>query len=306
MDVLTRQFFENNENFAAAVNGYLFRGRKVVSAEDVKELDVTETRVDKNGRLVKNTRDIAGRVVVRRVNDICCVIIGIEDQQKIDYTMPLRCLRVDSMRYDQQLRRIKNEHRTKNDLKIGTAEYQCHFSKSDKVLPVITIVVYWGSEPWDGPHTLYDMMDMPEDSELLHFISDYRVNLIDAHSMSEHQLREYGEKLGYLLGLVKASKDRLSMREYIKTPSKVLSDYETRALAEKVVNHTLPSSKEEDEDMRNKAFEEVLKEEWDAGHIKGREEGCEEKQNAFILSMRKNGIPEEQIQIILKDAKVVG
>ena len=102
MDILTRRFFEDKENFAAAVNGYMFQGRKVVSAEDVKELDATETRVDKNGRIVKNTRDLAGRVVVRRVKDVCCVIIGIENQQKIDYTMPLRCLRVDSMRYDQQ------------------------------------------------------------------------------------------------------------------------------------------------------------------------------------------------------------
>ncbi len=96
------------------------------------------------------------------------------------------------------------------------------------------------------------------------------------------------------------------MREYIKTPSKVLNDYETRALAEKVVDHALPTSEKEDEDMRNKAFEEVLKEEWDAGHIKGREDEREENRIAFIMSMRKNGIPEEQIQIILKDAKVVG
>ena len=201
-----------------------------------------------------------------------------------------------------KLRKIKNEHRVKNDLKVGTAEYQCHFSKSDRVLPVITIVVYWGSEPWDGPHTLYDLMDMPEDSELLHYISDYRVNLVDAHSMSEDQLREYGEKLGFLLGLVKASEDRLSMREYISAPNTVLSDDETRTLAEKVVNHVLPGSKKEDEDMRNKAFEEVLKEEWDAGHAKGREDEREESRNAFIISMRRNGIPEEQIQLILKDA----
>ncbi len=98
------------------------------------------------------------------------------------------------------------------------------------------------------------------------------------------------------------------MSEYIKTPSKVLNDYETRALAEKVVNHALPTSKKEDEDMRNKAFEEVLKEEWDAGHVKGREkgreEGREEKQNAFILSMRRNGLSEEQIKLILEGAKV--
>ena len=78
MDILTRQFFEDKENFAAAVNGYMFQGRKVVTAGDVMEMDVTETAADKRGRTLKNTRDISERVVIRRVRDVCYMIIGIE------------------------------------------------------------------------------------------------------------------------------------------------------------------------------------------------------------------------------------
>lgn len=34
--------------------------------------------------------------------------------------------------------------------------------KTDKVLPVVNIVLYYGDEPWDGPRTLLDMANVPD------------------------------------------------------------------------------------------------------------------------------------------------
>ena len=43
-------------------------------------------------------------------------------------------------------------------------------------LPVVTLVLYYGEEDWDGPMCLHDMLDIPE--EIKKYINDYRLNII--------------------------------------------------------------------------------------------------------------------------------
>ncbi|MBR4026441.1 MAG: Rpn family recombination-promoting nuclease/putative transposase [Lachnospiraceae bacterium] len=50
--------------------------------------------------------------------------------------------------------------------------------KTDKLLPVITIVVYYGEKPWDGAKTLHEMLDIPE--EMKPYVNDYKMLLVEA------------------------------------------------------------------------------------------------------------------------------
>ena len=43
-------------------------------------------------------------------------------------------------------------------------------------MPVVTLVLYYGEEDWDGPTSLHDMLDIPE--EIKKYINDYRLNII--------------------------------------------------------------------------------------------------------------------------------
>ena len=43
--------------------------------------------------------------------------------------------------------------------------------------PIVTICIYYGENEWDGPRSLIDMLDIPEEFESL--ISDYKFNLIE-------------------------------------------------------------------------------------------------------------------------------
>ena len=52
------------------------------------------------------------------------------------------------------------------------------FSKEDKIIPVITLTVYFGSDKWDGPRSLKDMFPEDIDEEVLSKVDDYHLHLI--------------------------------------------------------------------------------------------------------------------------------
>ena len=87
--------------------------------------------------------------------------------------------------------------------------------KGTKILPTVTLVFYTGSKPWDGPKSVYDMLDIPEDmkEQMKAAMPDYRMNLIDARHLSNKEIDRFaGDLRAFLLML----KDRFD-REKLKT-----------------------------------------------------------------------------------------
>ena len=70
----------------------------------------------------------------------------------VDYAMPLRVMDSDTLSYLQQKKAISREHMEHKDLESG--EYLSRFSKADRLLPVITLVMYCGEKPWDRARRL--------------------------------------------------------------------------------------------------------------------------------------------------------
>ena len=58
------------------------------------------------------------------------------------------------------------------------AEYLSGFLKSDKILPVITLVIHFSETEWDGAKSLHEMMEWP-DVHLKEYVQDYKIQLID-------------------------------------------------------------------------------------------------------------------------------
>ena len=47
----------------------------------------------------------------------------------------------------------------------------------DRLHPVISLCVYYGENPWDGPLSLTDMLEIP--NKIRPLVSDYKMNLIE-------------------------------------------------------------------------------------------------------------------------------
>ncbi len=88
--------------------------------------------------------------------------------------------------------------------------------REDRLLPVITIVFYYGEEQsWDGPLYLHDMLDIPPELEpWAACIQDYRVNLVCSGTVESSHFRTGLREVFELLPLLK---DKEGMKEFLKT-----------------------------------------------------------------------------------------
>ena len=47
--------------------------------------------------------------------------------------------------------------------KLNPNEFLSRMKRTDKFSPVITIVIYYGEEPWDGARSLHEMLNIPNE-----------------------------------------------------------------------------------------------------------------------------------------------
>lgn len=63
---------------------------------------------------------------------------------------------------------------------MGKNEFLSQMRKEEKYTPVITLILYLGTEQeWDGAKSLYEMLEIPK--ELKPFVTNHRLNLFDYH-----------------------------------------------------------------------------------------------------------------------------
>lgn len=175
IDISSKAFFSNSRNFADLVNGVVFKGRATI---DPKDLESVETERISDKKRTSYYVDVSKRW---SVNGMRLSIISIENQTYIDYGMIVRNMVTEALLYRKQLDDIKAYHKEKKDVKGN--EFLSGIKKSEMLVPVVTVVFYFGEEPWDGPRQLYDLLDM--DERLIPYVYNYQLNLYDYHDNKE-------------------------------------------------------------------------------------------------------------------------
>ena len=177
-DTALKDFFRNNEVFASLFNGYFFDNEKVFKAEDLETEDtayVATIRLKSSGKKKFKTEKINKyRDNVRRTSLGYLVILGIEDQNKIHYSMPVRKALYDVLGYSTELSAISD---TQDMSEWTIDERLSKVKKGTKITPIITVVFYTGEDPWDGPRSLHEMMDI--DDRIKPYVPDYPLYVID-------------------------------------------------------------------------------------------------------------------------------
>ena len=103
------------------------------------------------------------------------------------------------------------------------------FQKEDLLHPVITVVLYFGSDPWAGPRSVHDMLaDLPP--ELLEFIPDYKLHLIELASLSDSQLQKFQSHLREVLFCLKHANHKEQLHTLLQDPQFRAIPYEAAAL----------------------------------------------------------------------------
>ena len=66
----------------------------------------------------------------------------------------------------------------------STEEFLSGFWKEDKLIPSITVTILFSSKPWDGPLSLFDMMEV-SDPAVQACMDNYHVRLIAPAQMTD-------------------------------------------------------------------------------------------------------------------------
>ncbi len=171
MNTAMCSFLSAKDRFADLFNGAVFGGEQVIHPNDLQAASEQYSTSDEDSS--QRFRDIK----MYLNNGEALRILAVENQNKVDYTLPYRCMEYDVLEYGRQLKELRQANRQNRRLHTP-AEWLSGISRDDRLVPVYTLCLYHGEEPWDGPLSLRDMMDLKNDKENLsrHF-ADYPMRL---------------------------------------------------------------------------------------------------------------------------------
>ena len=209
-DKASWDYFQDETRFADAINACCYGGRQVVKPKDVLDADTRNKNCE---------RDLIRKTVL----GIRYVFIGIENQETVDYSLPVRIMGSDYGDYKKQVDKIKRKNRkrmgkasgnTIADHDVGELLYD--YKKTDKIFPVITIVFYYGDN-WDGPKSIKDMLDLDKDLDDSICMQNYGINLIEVNSMTDAELDRFQTDIKQVFKFIKNRKDKDKMLEIISS-----------------------------------------------------------------------------------------
>ena len=305
-DVNVNIWLSEKKRFANLFNGVIYGGRQVILPEDLEEVNPVSSVSVKNRtgktKNMKKYRDI----IMKWRNQATLVLLANESQDKVHYAMPHKVMLYDGMDYETQIRnnwknfndRRKQNKKTGQPLEHLTAgEYLSRFRKKDRLIPIISLVFYYGSEPWDGPVDLYDMFQLEgtkEENEILEkYLPNYKINLVDAERLKD--VEKFSDDLQVILTMLRYRDSKEELKHYIDENKKFFQnvDYETSQAMKAFLNmKQIPSETEQKEEMVDmcKAIQEM----YDDGVKDGIQQGVEQGRTELL---------KEQIQRKLKKEK---
>lgn len=261
-DTVTKAYMRENTIFADAFNYLIYGGRRVIDPNSLKELDTTEIALpfgdDKTDEAVQKYRDILKSAVIKEDKDAAYVLLGIENQTDIHYAMPVRNLIYDALQYGKQVSDVSAKHRKESGNGHNRGEYLSGFYKEDRLTPVITLVVHFGADAWDGPLSLHEMMSVDK-PEILQMVPDYRIQLIDPARMKPEDLMKFETSLREVMGYIKYSKDKEGMKTYMAGNSRTMLERTAVQVIKAITNTPIEIPEGLEEVNVCEAIEEMMK-----------------------------------------------
>ncbi len=178
-DAVLKNYWRNNEQFADLFNAVLFNGKQIIKPEELEDIDTEESFVFEHKKYTETIQAARDNIKIRKkstLHGVEFILLGKEGQEHIHYAMPMRVMGYDYSTYKKQY--DNNAKKYKKPEGMATDEYLSKMKKTDKFIQIITVVVYYGEKPWDGPTTLHDMLDI--NYELVQYINNYKFLLVEA------------------------------------------------------------------------------------------------------------------------------
>lgn len=274
-DVGMKNYLKCKLRFADLINGTIYNGKQIVKEDDLSEQPNEYGLIleDKKGKkqVVQRYRDI----VMKAKTGEYYIVFPVENQMNVHYAMPVRMMLYDALAYAEQVKELERKHE-KNGEKLKGAEFLSGMKKEDKLIPIVPIVVYYGSVEWDASQDIHSMLELDDslqNEELKKYVPNYKINLLNVGNVECPE--NYKSGLQQLFGMLKCKSDKTAMRNYIDKHKEKLSsvDAETFRLLGNLLGNAEEFEKYQKEENGGidmcRAFDEIYKEEQEKGRIQG-------------------------------------
>ena len=238
-DLSLKSYLSDPVRYADAYNGSVFGGMQVLDATQLEEAAAVVTKADE-GVLRETTCDIAMR---QKTGGGVFALWILENQEAVDYGMSVRILLREALEYDRQVKELKRKNETEykeGNTKPTTGEYLYKIRECDRIRPVSTLVIYWGSKPWDGPRSLHEFLDFSgyEENvteELKKLIPEYPLHILDLNA--ENDYSGFRTSLRTVFELYARRTDKEQFLNYVKSHEECRHlDVETYEIIGKLIN----------------------------------------------------------------------
>lgn len=258
-DAITKDFISDTMVFADVFNYYIYGGRQIISPKQLEERDSAQIALPygEDGAVVpvQKFRDVQKLCTTMTDGKIEYVLYGAENQSEVHYAMAVRNNLYDALEYAGQVEEAAKAHRRamKKAAEQGvhgektdeterkspsSGEFLSGFWKEDRLIPSITVTIYFGSDDWDGPLSLLEMMEI-EEPEVVRCMDNYHVRLIAPAQMTEEEIGKFQSSLREVLLFIKYSKDKKNLEGVLKRNEKRFRGLERRAAdVIQVITHT--------------------------------------------------------------------
>ncbi len=273
-DTILKDYFQDPLIFADAFNFFLSKTGLHVDARKLRPLDTDQVLlpfgIDAETRL-ERFRDLLNALVSMTDGKTTYLILGIENQRNVHLAMPVRNMLYDAMQYSSQVHAAVRAYESENkdakqenrkpEAKLSPgAEFLSGLQKGDRLIPVITLVIYYSPDAWDGPRTLHEMLNWEDGrNRFKAYVPDYALNLIEPAGILQEDFSRLTTPLKQVLEYIKYSNNHEDLLHIVEQDAafEKMNRQTVRLLNEVAGAHITYTEQEESVNM-NKALKEML------------------------------------------------
>ena len=288
-DTVTKDYVKDAGVFADIFNYYIQGGQQVILPEQLTERDSTKIALPygADGAVipVQKFRDVQKLYAAMTDGEMEYVLYGAENQAEIHYAMAVKNNLYDALEYAGQVEEAAKSHRKEMKRKKeqgktpaeesrktpSKGEFLSGFWAEDRLIPSITVTIFFGSEEWNGPLSLFDMMDV-SDPDVLACMDNYHVRLIAPAQMADEEIMKFQSSLREVMLFIKYSKDKENLSRVLVTNEERFQKVERRAadVIEAITNSGIKYDEEDEVVNVCQAIQEIRKESERDGERQGR------------------------------------
>lgn len=191
--------------------------------------------------------------------------------------------------------------------KPDASEYLSGFYREDRLIPIITLVLYFSPGEWDGPMSLHEMLAV-QDPEILSFVSDYKLNLIAPGQMTDAEIDRFNTSLREVMLFIKYSEDRAKLNEMVEKDDRFKNiDRKAATVISTVTGIEIENEIKEDKVNMCQALREMMedanKEGMQNARVAMAKRMLEEGSFSINFIAQMTGLSVDEVQVLATEAK---